>query len=156
MKRVAPASTALFAALIGALALVLPAQAQNNANTSRGVKTNLLDHSNSNLIDTATAKAVLTDNIPARVWKIHPPGDFAFLSQVEGGLNPQRTCVITARVMLLPLTGTLNVPMWRPISKMTATSFDAVPNATLEQCQAAAKGKLKEATLSIVGGIVKM
>jgi hypothetical protein len=138
-----------------ALAATLPAWAQD-ANHSRGVKTNLLDHSNSKLIDEATAKAVLTDHIPARVWKIHPPGDFAFLSQVEGGLNAQRMCIVTARVMMLPLTGTLNVPMWRPQTKMTATAYDAKVDSSTEQCQALAKDKLKEATLAVVGSIVKL
>ncbi len=153
MKRVA-LSSLLVTALLG---LASPAFAQADVPHSRDVKkTNLLDHSNGNLIDAATAKTVLTDNIPARVWKIHKPGDFAFLSQVEGGLNAQRTCVVTARVMLLPLTGTLNVPMWRPLPKMTATAYDAQMNSSTEQCKAIAKDKLKEATLAIVSGIVKI
>ncbi len=153
MKR-AVLSSLLAPALLG---FAVGALAQADVPHSRDVKkTNLLDHSNSNLIDTATAKAVLTDNIPARVWKIHKPGDFAFLSQVEGGLNAQRTCVVTARVMLLPLTGTLNVPMWRPLPKMTATAYDAQVNSSTEQCKAVAKDKLKEATLAIASGIVKL
>ena len=154
MKRVV-LSSLLVPAL---LALACPASAQGDAAPhSRDVrKTNLIDHSNHSLIDEATAKSVLTDNIPARVWKIHKPGDFAFLSQVEGGMNSQRICVITARVMLLPLTGTLNVPMWRPLPKMTATAFDAKADASLDQCKAMAKDKLKEATLAIVSGIVKI
>lgn len=144
----------LVPALLGFAAGAL---AQADAPHSRDVKkTNLLDHSNSNLIDSATAKQVLIDNIPARVWKIHNPGAYAFLSQVEGGLNPQRTCVVTARVMVLPLTGTLNVPMWRPQPKMTATAFDAQANSSSDACKAVAKDKLKEATLAIVSGIVKM
>ncbi len=153
MKRVA-LSSLLVPVLLG---MAGTAAAQADVPHSRDVKkTNLLDHSNHNLIDTAVAKAVLTDNIPARVWKIHKPGDFAFLSQVEGGLNAQRTCVVTARVMLLPLTGTLNVPMWRPLPKMTATAYDAQVNSSTDQCKEVAKEKLKEATLAIVSGIVKI
>ncbi len=156
MKRVSPSSLLACAFAASLTLAAAPALAQDATSHSRDVKTNLLDHSNSNLIDTATAKAVLTDNIPARVWRIHKPGDFAFLSQVEGGLTPQRTCVITARVMLLPLTGTLNVPMWRPLPKMTATTFDAQADSSTAQCQALAKDKLKDATLAIVSGIVKL
>ena len=153
MKRVV-LSSILVPTLLGVASV---AWAQADVPHSRDVKkTNLLDHSNSNLIEPAAAKAVLTDNIPARVWKIHKPGDFAFLSQVEGGLNAQRTCVVTARVMLLPLTGTLNVPMWRPLPKMTATAFDSQQNSSSEACKVVAKDKLKEATLAIVSGIVKM
>jgi hypothetical protein len=99
---------------------------------------------------------ITTDNIPARVWRIHSPGSYAFLSQVEGGLTSQRTCVITARVVVLPLTGTLNVPMWRPVPKMTATAFDSQANSSTEQCQGVAREKLREATLAIVSGIVKI
>ncbi len=157
MKRVVLSSFLVPALLPALLAVAGTAMAQADVPHSRDVKkTNLLDHSNANLIDSAVAKSVLTDNIPARVWKIHKPGDFAFLSQVEGGLNAQRTCVITARVMLLPLTGTLNVPMWRPLPKMTATAFDAQPNSSTDQCKVVAKEKLKEATLAIVSGIVKI
>lgn len=163
MKRVFPhflpacAASAKFTATIAAsLALSMPAWAQDMTPHSRNVKTNLLDHSNSNLISSDAAKAVLTENIPARVWKIHSPGSYAFLSQVEGGLTPQRTCVITARVVVLPLTGTLNVPMWRPVPKMTATAFDSQANSSTEQCQGVAREKLKEATLAIVSGIVKL
>ena len=153
MKRVV-LSSILVPTLLG---VASAAWAQADVPHSRDVKkTNLLDHSNSNLIEPDAAKAVLTDNIPARVWKIHKPGDFAFLSQVEGGLNAQRTCVVTARVMLLPLTGTLNVPMWRPLPKMTATAFDSQQNSSSEACKVVAKDKLKEATLAIVSGIVKM
>jgi hypothetical protein len=153
MKRVV-LSSILVPTLLG---VASAAWAQADVPHSRDVKkTNLLDHSNSNLIEPAAAKAVLTDNIPARVWKIHKPGDFAFLSQVEGGLNAQRTCVVTARVMLLPLTGTLNVPMWRPLPEMTATAYDAQVNSSTDQCKALAKDKLKEATLAISSGIVKL
>ena len=153
MKRVV-LSSILVPTLLG---VASAAWAQADVPHSRDVKkTNLLDHSNSNLIEPDAAKAVLTDNIPARVWKIHKPGDFAFLSQVEGGLNAQRTCVVTARVMLLPLTGTLNVPMWRPLPKMTAPAYDAQVNSSTDQCKALAKDKLKEATLAISSGIVKL
>jgi hypothetical protein len=126
--------------------------AQNQA----PVKTNFIDHSNNVLIDEATAKAVLGENIPARVWKIHSPNSYTFVSQVEGGLNAARTCVVTARVMVLPLTAAMKAPMFRPLPKLTATAFDAAANSSTDQCKALAKDKLKEATLAVVSNIVKL
>jgi hypothetical protein len=119
------------------------------------VKTNFLDHSNNALIDEATAKAVLGENVPAKVWKIHSPRNYTFVSQVEGGLNPARTCVVTARVMVLPLTAAMKAPMFRPLPKLTATAYDAAMNSSTEQCKALAKDKLKEATQAVVSSIVK-
>ncbi len=138
----------LLPVLVAAAALALPAAAADP-------KPNLLDHSNSTLIDEATAKAVMAENIPAKVHKIHAPSRHVFLSQVEGGLNASRTCVITARVMLLPLTAAMKAPLFRPLPKMTATAYDAVANSGTDQCKALAKDKLKEATVAIVSGIVK-
>jgi hypothetical protein len=119
------------------------------------VKTRLIDHSNPGLIDEATAKAVMDENIPAKVWKIHPASRYAFLSQVEGGVNAAGNCVVTARVMVLPLTATVRVPMFRPLPKLTATAYDSIPGAKMEQCQALAKEKLKTATEAVVSTIVK-
>lgn len=135
-----------------ALSVLLAATAVSAQST---VKTNLIDHSNDTLIDEATAKAVLTENIPAKVWKIHSPRNYTFVSQVEGGLNAAKTCVVTARVMVLPLTAAMKAPMFRPLPKLTATAFDAAANSSTDQCKALAKDKLKEATLAVVSSIVK-
>jgi hypothetical protein len=35
-----------------------------------------------------------------------------------------------------------------------ATAFDALPNATNEQCKELARAKLKEAIAAVVGGLV--
>ena len=110
-------------------------------------KTNLMDHSNGTLIETGAAKAVMAENIPAKVWK------YTFLSQVEGGLTPNKTCVVSARVMLLPLTATVGAVLMRP--QKTATAFDAQPDSSTEQCRALAREKLKEATGAVVSALVK-
>ena len=120
------------------------------------VKTNFLDHSNDALIDDATAFAVMKDSIPAKVWKIYPASKYVFLSQVEGGVNAAGLCVVAARVMVLPLTATVRAPLFRPLPKMTATAYDAIPGATAEKCKALAKDKLKQATGAVVSNIVKM
>ncbi len=116
------------------------------------VKTNLIDHSNANLITPEQAKAVMGDALPAKVWKIHPPSRFAFVSQVEGGMKGS-TCVVAARVMLVPLTATVRAVLFRPLE--TATAFDALPNSSTEACKALAKEKLKEATNAVASSIVK-
>lgn len=116
-------------------------------------KAQLIDHSSGSLIDAATAKAVLADGIPARVWKVYPTSKWAFTSQVEGGITAGGTCVVTARVMMLPLTVTLKAVLYRP--EKIATAFDAQPGATPEQCKDLAKAKLKQAVESVVSSLVK-
>ncbi len=118
-------------------------------------KTRFVDHSNSALIDDASAKAVMNENIPAKVWRIHPASRYTFLSQVEGGITPDKTCVVSARVMVLPLTATVRAVLFRPLPQRTATAFGAIANASTEQCRVLAKDKLKEATNAVVSSIVK-
>lgn len=117
------------------------------------VKTNLVDHSNALLIDGEAAKAVMAENLPAKVWKIYPASKYAFISQVEGGMKGS-TCVVAARVMLVPLTPTAKAVLFRP-QKM-ATAFDAVVNSSTEACKALAKEKLKEATEAVASALVKV
>jgi hypothetical protein len=115
-------------------------------------KTVLLDLSSESLIDSATATAVVSDAIPAAVWKLYPPRKWGFVSQVAGGFTADGICVVTARVMLAPLTVTNGVIM-RPAER--ATAFDAKPHATEEECKAIARAKLKEAIDSVVSGLVR-
>lgn len=136
-------------------AVLLSALALSTAALAADVKTNFLDHSNESLIDEKTAFAIMKAAIPAKVMKIHPASKYAFLSQVEGGVNASGNCVVTARVMVLPLTGTVRAPLFRPLPKLTATAYDSIPGAKLEQCQALAKEKLKTATEAVVSTIVK-
>lgn len=112
----------------------------------------LMDHSNALLIAEADAKAVMDENIPAKVWKITKGSQYVWVSQVEGGVK-DGTCVVTARVMVLPLTATLNAPLFRP--KHTATAFGAVTNSGSDACKGVAKDKLKEATVAVVSSVVK-
>jgi len=113
----------------------------------------LMDHSNASLISAEAAIQVMDENIPEKAWKIIKGSQFVWLSQVEGGMNGSH-CVVTARVMVLPLTSTLNAPLFRP--KHTATTFDAAANSTPEACKALAKEKLKEATLAVASSVVKL
>lgn len=113
----------------------------------------LLDFSRDSLIDAAAAKAVLAEGIPSKVWKVYPAAKWAFVSQVEGGVTPAGLCVVTARVMMVPLTQAVKAPLLRP--EKIATAFDAASGASSEQCRQMAKAKLGEATQSVVSSLVK-
>jgi hypothetical protein len=116
-------------------------------------KANFVDHSSALLIDAATAKGVMAEVIPAKVWKLYPASKWAFASQVEGGMKGT-TCVVSARVMLLPLTPTLKAVLFRP--EKTATAFDALAGSDTDACKAVARDKLKEATEAVVSALVKI
>ena len=112
----------------------------------------LVDHSIERLIDSKSARSVLVAGIPARVWKLYPASKWGWASQVEGGITGAGTCVVTARAMIAPLSASKKL-LFRP-EKM-ATTFDAIPNATAEQCRQLAKDKLKEAVEGVVSSLVK-
>lgn len=131
---------------VAALALCASAQAAPP-------KAQLLDFSAQSLIDEAGAKAVLDEAIPARLWKVYPTSKWAFVSQVEGGITASGTCVVTARVMMVPLTPTMKAVLFRP--EKIATAFDAQAGATPDQCKSLAKAKLGEAARSVVSSLVK-
>lgn len=133
-------------------AVLIPALLLSMTAWAAGPKTNLMDHSNGTLIETEAAKAVMAENIPAKVWKLFPARRYVFLSQVEGGLTSNKTCVVTARVMLLPLTATVGAVLMRP--QKTATAFDAQPDSSTEQCRSVAREKLKQATAAVVSDLV--
>lgn len=116
-------------------------------------KAQLLDFSSEGLIDAATAKSVLDESIPARLWKVYPASKWAFVSQVEGGVTAAGVCVVTARVMMVPLTPTVKAVLFRP--EKIATAFDAQQGASADQCKALAKAKLGEAAKSVVSSLVK-
>jgi hypothetical protein len=116
-------------------------------------KTNLLDYSTPALISGDAAKKVMDEAIPARVWKLFPASKYTFISQVEGGMTSSGACVVTARVMLMPLTPTAKAVLFRP--QKTATAFDSLPGATSAQCATLAQDKLKEATAAVVSSLVK-
>jgi hypothetical protein len=148
MKHMPAARVALCAAL-GAIVCAGSVFAQ----PVREPKSMLLDLSSEALIDAESAKAMLRENIPAKVWALYPEGKWTFLSQVEGGITGNGTCVVTARVVLLPRTGTVRAVLWRP--QQTATTFDALPNASADQCKALARDKLKQSIVAVVSALVK-
>jgi hypothetical protein len=132
--------------------LMMSALLLSTAASAAEPKTNFVDHSSGLLIEAAAAKAVMGETIPAKVWKVYPASKWAFVSQVEGGMKGT-TCVVSARVMLLPLTPTVKAVLFRP--QKTATAYDAAANSSTEACKAMAKDKLKEATVAVVSALVK-
>ena len=116
-------------------------------------KTRYVDMSSSQApINAAGAIAVMSEAVPAKVWKLYPASKWAFVSQVEGGMTGGGACVVTARAMLAPLT-IANKVILHP-EKM-ATTFDTQAGATRDQCGALAKAKLKEAMEAVVSSLVK-
>jgi hypothetical protein len=112
------------------------------------------DGSASFLIDEATSAQIWKANTPANVAKLYPSKKFRFVSEVGGGFNEARMCIVSARAMLLPVVllpiqGTKVV--YAPIK--SATTYDAAPNLSMAQCQELAKTKLKEAIQSVTSAL---
>jgi hypothetical protein len=101
----------------------------------------LFDHSTSTLIDPATARSVLQERLPVGLKRLYPLRKWGFVSEVEGGFDDAKVCVITARTLLLPRTAT-GALIFKP--ERTATTFGSKPDATSDQCKALAKAKLVE------------
>lgn len=113
------------------------------------------DQSANFLMDAPTAEKIWRENTPANVVKLYPTKKFRFVSEVTGGFNEAKTCIVTARAMLLPVVllpvqGTKVV--YAPIK--SATAFDAAPGLSREQCQEMAREKLKEAVQSVSAALV--
>ena len=98
------------------------------------------------------AVAVRT-GVPDKVWKVYPASKWGFVSQVEGGLTGAGLCVVTARVMMVPLTQAMKAVLFRP--EKIATAYDGQPGASAEQCKDLAKAKLGEAVQGVVSSLVK-
>ena len=106
------------------------------------------------LIDDATTKALFAEVVSAKLGKLYPTNKWGFAAQVEGGLTQANTCVVTARVMLLQrnLPVTTKLLLFKP--ERMATTFDALPNVSVEQCRALAKTKLREANQALMSALV--
>jgi hypothetical protein len=112
-----------------------------------------LDHSTDTVMDKTTAQAIWAEGLAGKAEKLnklYPTKRWGFVSEVEGGFNQAKTCVVTARVMMLPATVAKSL-VFKP--NKTATAFDALPNATREQCQDLAKAKLKEAIQGVLSSL---
>ena len=104
-----------------------------------------LDHSSAMLMDAATARDLWRQNLPARLLRLYPAKKWGFVSEVEGGFDDARVCVITARAMMLPRSG--KALIFAPAK--TATAFGTQAGASAAQCRSLAKGKLAEAITAV-------
>ena len=113
-----------------------------------------VSRSSATLIDDATAKALFDEIVSAKLAKLYPTRSWGFAAQVEGGMTQANTCVVVARVMLLPRNqpNATKLLLFKP-GKM-ATAFDALPNASVAQCQDLAKRKLREANQAMLSALV--
>jgi len=110
-----------------------------------------LDHSTETLADKAAAEALWTETLPvARLSKLYPLKKFGFVSEIEGGFDASKTCVVTARAMMLPLAGKNFI--FKPVK--TATAFESLPGASQEQCRALAKTKLRDAIQAVAASLL--
>jgi hypothetical protein len=113
----------------------------------------IVDQSSDRFIDKAAADALWKRVVTPKLMKLYPPKKYGFATEVEGGFNASKTCVVTARVMLLPNTVTDKRLIFKPVKK--TTTFDAMPNATEAECNALAQAKLKEGVEALVFGLTK-
>lgn len=113
-----------------------------------------INRSSEALIDDATANSLLAEIVSARLIKLYPTNKWGFAAQVEGGITQANTCVVTARVMLLPRNQPVvtKLLLFKP-GKM-ATAFDAIPNASAAQCRDLARKKLREANQAMLAALV--
>ena len=136
------ATTGLLAALL--LSIVSAAQAAPAPYL-------VIDHSTEILMDQATALSIWKEHrMPEKFGKLYPTSKWGFASQVEGGFDDAKTCIITARAMMLPRSG--KALLFKPAQ--TATTFGTLPGATADQCRALAKTKLSEAIASVRDSLV--
>jgi len=113
-----------------------------------------VDKSSPALMDAATARAVLDELMTERMARLYPPRAWGFATQVLGGFTPTGTCVVTARVMLLPRNNPRPTRSLLFKPERMAMAFDALPNATVESCRALAKKQLMEAMRAVESGLV--
>jgi hypothetical protein len=104
-----------------------------------------IDHSNATLVSATTAKDMWQEQLPIGLVRLYPIKKWGFVSEVEGGFDEAKVCVITARAMMLPRNGKTLV--FQP--GKTATAFGIRTGATNQQCQELAKAKLLEAIVAV-------
>jgi hypothetical protein len=107
------------------------------------------------LMDNKAAEALVQEALPAaKLAKVYPASKWGFATTVEGGLTAAGVCAVAARVTLMPRTAAQQSLLMRPGAR-TSSAFDAQSGLSKEKCSELAGAKLKEATQSVVSGLVK-
>ena len=110
-----------------------------------------IDRSSSFLVNAAESEELWKASVSPRVKRLYPATKYRFVSDVGGGFTDNKTCVVSARAMLLPVRGPSVI--YSPVK--SATVFDAAPGLDRGQCVELAQAKLKEAIQSMVGALTK-
>lgn len=105
----------------------------------------IVNSSTESLIDNATAIGIWNAHLTPKAAKLHPVKKTGYISEVNGGFDANKTCVVVARAMTSPLKG----KTFTYEAKNVAVAFGSQAGATAEQCSALAKAKLTEAVQSI-------
>jgi hypothetical protein len=114
-------------------------------------KFNIMNSSTETLIDNASAVAIWNTHLTPKAAKLHPVKKVGYISEVNGGFDTNKTCVVMARAMTSPLKG----KTFTYVAKDVAVAFGSQAGATPEQCSALAKVKLTEAVQSIAATMEK-
>jgi hypothetical protein len=106
------------------------------------------------LINDATAQALFNEIVSPKLAKLYPPRNWGFVTQVQGGITPDSTCVVAASLLMLPRNRPhpTDLLLFKP--QETATTFGALPNASAAQCADLAKSKLREAHQAMLHTLV--
>jgi len=110
----------------------------------------VIDNSASILMDQPTAESLWKGQTSAKFQRLYPMKRWGFVSEVEGGFDDAKNCVVTARAMMLPRSG--KALLYRPAK--TATAFGIHEGATQQQCRAFANAKLKEAINAVGSALI--
>jgi hypothetical protein len=123
--------------------------------TAKAVKYMVVNQAAPALMDNKAAEALVQEALPvAKLAKVYPASKWGFATTVEGGLTAAGVCAVTARVTLMPRTAAQQSLLMRPGAR-TSSAFDAQTGLSKEKCSELAGAKLKEATQSVVSGLVK-
>jgi hypothetical protein len=113
-----------------------------------------VNKSSETLMDEATARSLFAEIVSAKLARLYPTAKWGFAAQVEGGITQAHTCVVVARVMLLQRNQPTVTKLLLFKPGKTATTFDALPDASAAQCRELAKGKLREANQAMLAALV--
>lgn len=108
------------------------------------------DMSSETLMDANTAKMIWAESLPTRITKPYPVKKWGYISEVNGGFDSSKNCVIVARAMMVPMRGKSFV--YEP--NKTAVTFASQAGISTEQCKAMAKTKLHEAVQAVVAALI--
>jgi len=144
-RRIMKTGTALAGVLLAATASAFAQTPPDYLFVSRSSET---------LMDDATAKSLFSEIASARLSKLYPTNKWGFAAQVEGGITHENTCVVVARVMLLPRNQPVLTKLLLFKPEKMVTTFDATPNASAVQCKDLAKTKLREANQAMLAALI--